>query len=82
MRSWIAVECFKQVTTGMDHKVLEACGHAIGVRRVSTDAAMTDRAPHLSVRVQSQGFFKRNRLPTLGYLQFAALVVKIIHVAN
>lgn len=82
MWSRIAVECFKQVTTGMNHKVLEVRGHAVGVSRKSTDAAMADRTPHLTVWVQSQGFFKRNRLPTLRYLQFAALVVKIIHIVS
>ena len=31
MWSRIAVECFKQVTTGMDHNVLEMRGHTIGM---------------------------------------------------
>jgi hypothetical protein len=82
MWSRIAVECFKQVTTGMDHNVLEMRGHTIGIGRKSIEAAMAHRTPHLTVWVQSQSFFKRNRLPTFGYLQFAALVAKIIHVVN
>jgi hypothetical protein len=62
--------------------MLEMGDHSVVSSFMRADTAMAYRATLDPVRVQAEGFIKRNRLPALENFQFATGFAEIVHSAE